>query len=473
VKTFDSTLMHFLDSPVNVLAAAGALLAVLVGLMFLDQVSFYFRLIAKSLFRNVLRSMLTSLAVVVMVLVVTLIWTVTYTLDLVTTEKSADFKIIVTERWQIPSMMPYSYQGGLANGGARKEGDARPQDYMGWTFYGGTIDPANRTRDNIVFFFAMDPAKVMKAERDGKGNLIKEPNGKVRCSTMLDDMDQFTDEEIDLLDRACREMEKDPRKVIIGKERLALLKKKVGETMKVTSINYIGIDLEVEIIGEFPDGRYNQNAVVNFSYIRNGLDAWKQKNGKAHFMADKCLNLMWLKVPDTETFRRVADQVMESPEFTTPAVKCETASSGIASFLDAYRDLFWGVKWLFVPAILATMTVVIANAISISVRERRTEMAVLKVLGFRPAQVMVLVLGEAILIGALSGLLSGLMTYGLINFVAGGIKFPIAFFPAFLVPRAGLWWGLVIGSLTALFGSIVPAWSARSVRVAEVFSKIS
>jgi putative ABC transport system permease protein len=179
-----------------------------------------------------------------------------------------------------------------------------------------------------------------------------------------------------------------------------------------------------------------------------------------------------MRVPDTENFREVADEVMESPNFTTPAVKCETAASGVASFLDAYRSLLWGVQWLLVPAVLVTMAVVIANAISISVRERRTEMAVLKVLGFRPMQVMVLVLGEAVLIGALSGFASSALAYGAIN-AMGGVKFPIAFFPAFRVPVDALWWGVTIGALTALAGSIVPAWSARSVKVAEVFAKIS
>jgi putative ABC transport system permease protein len=250
------------------------------------------------------------------------------------------------------------------------------------------------------------------------------------------------------------------------------MKKKVGERIKVTSFNYPGLDLEVEIIGQFPDGRYNQSALVNYSYIQNGLDSYKIKNGKAHPMAGKSLNLVWLRVPDTEAFRDLADQIMESPLYTDPAVKCETASSGVASFLDAYRDLFWGVKWLLVPAILVTMAVVIANAIAISVRERRTEMAVLKVLGFGPTQVMILVLGEAILIGAVSGLLVSALAYGAIN-AYGGLKFPIAFFPAFRVPIEALWWGLKWGSLTALAGSIIPAWSARSVKVAEVFSKIS
>ena len=473
MKTFDELLMRFLDSPVNVLAAAGGLLAVLVALLYFDQVWFYSRLIAKSLFRNIVRSMLISLVVMVLVLVVTMIWTVTSTLDAVTTEKSQDFKVIVTERWQIPSQMPYSYASGLAQGGARKEGDVRPQDFMSWSFYGGTIDPTNRTRDNIVFFFAMDPAKLMKIERDAQGKMLRTENGRVRYSSMMDGMDELSDRELDLLDQACREMERNPTRVIVGKERLAAMRKKVGERIKVTSFNYPGLDLEVEIIGEFPDGRYNQSALVNFSYIQNGLDAYKIKNGKAHPMADKCLNLMWLKVPDTQAFRELADQIMDSPDFTTPAVKCETASSGVASFLDAYRDLFWGVKWLFVPAIVITLAVVIAATISISVRERRSEMAVLKVLGFGPNQVMILVLGEAVLLGALSGLVSSLLALGLINFVQGGLKFPIAFFPAFLVPKAALWWGLTIGGGTALAGSMIPAWFARSVKVAEVFSKIS
>jgi putative ABC transport system permease protein len=182
---------------------------------------------------------------------------------------------------------------------------------------------------------------------------------------------------------------------------------------------------------------------------------------------------MWVRVPDTPTFERVAQQVTTSPLYTTPAVKCETASSGIASFLDSYKDLLFGLRWLLVPAILVTMALVIANAISISVRERRTEMAVLKVLGFSPNQILVLVLGEALLIGCASGLCSAMLTKFIINDLYHGIALPIAFFGKFYVSDAAPWWGLWIGAGTALVGSWVPAWSARSVKVSEVFSKIA
>ena len=50
-----------------------------------------------------------------------------------------------------------------------------------------------------------------------------------------------------------------------------------------------------------------------------------------------------------------------------------------------------------------TILLVTANTMSLAVRERRTEIAVLKTLGFKAHQVMGLVLGEALIIGALGG----------------------------------------------------------------------
>jgi putative ABC transport system permease protein len=122
---------------------------------------------------------------------------------------------------------------------------------------------------------------------------------------------------------------------------------------------------------------------------------------------------------------------------------------------------------------LIVMTMVMAVAISITVRERRMEMAVMKVLGYGPNQILILVIGEALLIGALSGFMAAFLTYALFNLKWGGIPFRIAFFPVFRIPEAALFWGLAIGSLTAFIGSIIPAWTARSVKVTDVFSKVA
>src|SRR5439155_1226798 len=54
-------------------------------------------------------------------------------------------------------------------------------------------------------------------------------------------------------------------------------------------------------------------------------------------------------------------------------------------------------------AVIFTILLVTANTMSMAVRERRTEIAVLKTLGFTSRQVMGLILAEALTIGALGG----------------------------------------------------------------------
>jgi putative ABC transport system permease protein len=448
MRSIDDILMGLLDDWRNVVAlAAGLLLLALVVVYWR-----YVRIVFKSLARNKLRTILTGLATFVLVFIVALIWSSLYFLDLATTERSKDFKAIVTEKWQIPSQMPFSYSNSLKDGAASKPGDVKPADDMTWQFYGATTDE-KRTRESLVFFFAMDPKKVM---------------------TMLDDLDQLSAAEDAELRRLVDLIDKNPQYIIVGRDRLKALNKRVGDRISLFSINYKDINFDgIEIAGLLPPGRWDQSAVMHRDLLNNALDAYKQRTGQAHPLADKTLNLVWLKLGNTEQYNKVAQQITDSPLYGSPAVKIETASSGIASFLDAYRDLLWGVRWLLVPALLFTMALVIANAISISVRERRTEMAVLKVLGYGPTTILLMVLGEALLIGALSGFISVLTTWLLVNKVMGGIKFPVAFFPAFYIATAALWWGPLIGLVTAFAGSIVPAWSARSVKVSEVFSKVS
>jgi putative ABC transport system permease protein len=412
-------------------------------------------LIFKNVRRNAIRSTLTAVGTMVLVFVVTLVWSILNFLDAVTAEKTDNLKAIVTERWQIPSQMPFSYADSLSDGAARNSSDVHPLDAMTWQFYGGTVDPAKKTIENMLFAFAMAPDKV---------------------GSMLDDLElnSLPPAKADSLRESIARLKDKRQGIIVGREKLAQIHKQMGDRFKLTSINYKDIDLEFEVVGVFPDGRYDKSAVMNRDYLNAALDAYPRSHaGQKHPLADKTLNLVWLRVPDMLAFNTVQEQITKAPFYTSPAVKCETSSSGIATFLEAYRDLIWGMRWLLAPAILLTLSLVIANAISISVRERRLEFAVLRVLGFRPRQVLALVVGEAVLLGAGAGLLSTLATYTLINKVMGGINFPIAFFGAFFIPTAAIWWGLAIGVFTALAGSVVPAISASSIRVTEAFSKVA
>ena len=404
-----------------------------------------FVLMLKNLRRNLLRTTLTCLALFVLVFIVTVIWSFLHMMARFTEAKAGEQKAIVTERWQFPSMMPLSYDAALRHELEQLPPEFRPTDHMTWSFYGGTLDPKNRTPENSFFMFVMDPAKLHMLDE------WEDPHGTLQ-----------------------KKLTEDKQGVLIGRDKLKTLGKKVGDTVTVTSMNFKDINLEFHILDVFPAGRYDQSAVMHRQYLYDALDDYKRKNnGTPHPMADKALALYWFQAKNLKSIQMATERLETPGKFTQPAIKCETASSGIASFIEPYRDMLWGLQWLLTPAVLIVMALVIANAISISVRERRTEMAVMKVLGFRPGQILMLVLGEVLLLGVLTGLLCTGLSYVVFNLVMGGIKFPVAFFPAFKIPIDALWWGLAIGGGTALAGSIIPAWGARSIKVSEVFSKVA
>lgn len=419
----------------------------------------YMFLIFENIRRNLVRTILTGLCTMVLVLVVTMVFTVLTALDKSTTEKQTNLKAIVTEKWQVPSMMPYSYAQALSEGGAAADDPnaARPDDYMSWGFFVGSTEenPAKRSFENLFFAFIMEPEKAR---------------------TMLDEVDALSDDEAQPLMAAIERMKDVPNGVIVGLERLEKMKKRVGDRMTVFGRNYRDMNLELEIVGTFPKepARYADSSVISREYFNRQLDAYQRSHeNKPHPMAEKSLGLVWLRLKDRATFNKVSEQILTSPSFTNPPVKIETSSTGIGGFLEAWRDIIWAMRWLMTPACLLTLSLVISNAISISVRERQMEFAVMKVLGFQPNHILALVLIEALLIGTLSGVLSAGLTYGVVNGVWGGLPFRIAFFPKFAVPLSALWWGAAMGAGTALLGSFRPAWTARSVKVSDVFARVT
>ena len=412
----------------------------------------------RGLRRSMLRTSLTYLALFVLTLVLCLIYAVLYMIGNATSEKEANFKAIVTHKTTIPSQMPAGYYDEFQRVCVEElPPDMRPKngkkDIMSWSFILGTTDKVNPRKDTMVFLFALEPDKVL---------------------TMMDGLDDLTGQEKELLEKACAAMEADDRAIVMSKSRLKSLNLQVGQTLKLHSMNYANILFDFKIIGELPDGKYEGVSFMNKQYLIKQLNAYPQdkvnnQKGEAHPMMDKCVNLIWVRLPTKEAFETLSQKVNDPAKFNKVPIKLETASSGIGSWLGAFKDIFWGIKYILVPAMIGIMSLVVANALSISVRERRTEMAVLKVLGFQPRHVLLIVLGEAILVGFLGGGMSALMAWGML----GNVKFQIMFFGAFFVPANALIYGPALGMAVSFAGCIGPAMAAKNVKVAEVFARVA
>ena len=412
-------------------------------------------LVLRSVIRSLLRTSLTYLAVFVLVFILSSVWSVLDFLSAMTAAKDQNLKGIITEKYQIPSQMKPSHLQGIKDMIAQLPPDQRPDNIddniMTWAFVGGTLDPNKRTFQNSLFFFATEPEKVLK---------------------MMPGLEDLTGEELEQLKKATAAMEREPKAVVIGAERLRQLGKRVGDRMKVTSLNYKDIEFDFVIVAEFPAGsRWEQSAVMNRKYLDNELDAYKGRTGKQHELADKCMNLIWVRLPNPRAFDTLSEKLSDPGKFS-PAIKMEIESSAYANFLSPYKTLISFMRYALAPGLLIITTLVASLVIGIGVRERRTEIAVLKVLGFRPWMVLGLVLGEALLIGTLSGFMATATAYSLVN-ALGGIPLPIGFFGKFFIPESALWWGPAIGGVTSLIGSILPSATAYRIKASQVFSRVT
>ena len=124
-------------------------------------------------------------------------------------------------------------------------------------------------------------------------------------------------------------------------------------------------------------------------------------------------------------------------------------------------------------AVMFTILLVTANTMSMAVRERHTEIGVLKTLGFSGRLVRWLVLGEGILLGvsgAAIGLLLGRVLIGVLPHapVIGDL---VRLFPKMNVPPTIAAAGIVIGMSLGLVAGLFPSVFAYRARITELLRR--
>lgn len=145
----------------------------------------------------------------------------------------------------------------------------------------------------------------------------------------------------------------------------------------------------------------------------------------------------------------------------------ETEKAFSANFISMVGDLSTLVNGIGL-AVCFTILLVTANTMSMAVRERRKEIAVLKTVGFGSGQVMGLILAEALIMGAIGGALGiggALAAISAMNGAPGQTVLGISHLE--LQPRVALF-GVVVAITLGLAAGFVPAWGAYRARVTEM-----
>jgi putative ABC transport system permease protein len=118
-------------------------------------------------------------------------------------------------------------------------------------------------------------------------------------------------------------------------------------------------------------------------------------------------------------------------------------------------------------AVLFTMLLVAANTMAQSVRERTSEMGVLKTLGFSHGAILALVLGESVLIAVLGGSL-GLAASWLIVQQGDPTN---GMLPIFILPTRDVVAGAVLIVVLGLVAGALPAFNAMNLKITDALRR--
>ncbi len=181
-------------------------------------------------------------------------------------------------------------------------------------------------------------------------------------------------------------------------------------------------------------------------------------------------NIGWyvlrLNSPDdaVRVAKAIDDEFANSPYET----KTQTESAFAASWVKQFGN----IKFLILSigaVVFFTLLLVTGNTMAISVRERTGELAVLKAIGFGDTMVLFFVLGEAVSISLIGGLLGlGLATLA----VPGLAKALNGLLPALILDKSTLITGLVVAILVGLISGLLPGIMAMRMRVINALRRV-
>jgi len=180
-----------------------------------------------------------------------------------------------------------------------------------------------------------------------------------------------------------------------------------------------------------------------------------------------------VEIADPEKAGEISKAIDALFENSDAQTKTETEAAFRAGFVALAGNLTLLLRFIGLT-VTFTILLVTANTMSLAVRERRTEIAVLKTLGFKAHQVMGLVLGEALLIGALGGAVGLFLARGMIHalpslpFIGDAVRgFPNLGL-SLGVGGVGFGLALALGGLAGL----MPAASAYRARITDMLRQV-
>jgi len=262
----------------------------------------------------------------------------------------------------------------------------------------------------------------------------------------------------------------DRRGAIVGRKLAQRFGWKVGDTLELESTippYRVGhpFDFVVDGIYDTDEAKYPGTDLNSMYFDYKYLYEATGRNLGIGYLTEK--------IDDPKNAGAISKAIDAEFENSDTPTKTETEQAFLAGFVAMAGNLAFLLNGIGL-AVAFTILLVTANTMSIAVRERQQEIGVLKTLGFSSGLVMTLILSEALLIGALGGLIGIGISVGILKILPSVpmIGDVLAGYPNFGLSTTTTALGVGIALLLGLVAGFFPAMTGYRARITEVLRQV-
>jgi putative ABC transport system permease protein len=301
------------------------------------------RLVIKNVLRNRRRTILTVGSICVSVFLLAIFFSTYRYLNEPPGLDRTHLVLMVANRTSITNPMPVSYRSRIES--------VQGVSAVSPIFW---FDSRYKNPDNIIPALACDPERIFQIFSDW---------------TISDDQRQTFIGEQDAM--------------IAGRKVIEKYGWKIGDHIHVSSPNYLNVPIDLVLRGMYTSPGDEGFLAFHWTYLNEALGR-PNRAGYFYVLADSA--------EDVPRVMKAIDEEFRNSPVETRTQTVKQVALGFLGWLGNVKRILLIVTGAVVFAVL----LVVANTMAMSIRERTTEIAVLRALGFRVSQLLMMLTAEAV-----------------------------------------------------------------------------
>ena len=252
---------------------------------------------------------------------------------------------------------------------------------------------------------------------------------------------------------------KDRRAAVIGRKIANTHGLSVGDAMTLKGTIYPG-DWEFQVAGIY-DGRDSGTDTAQMFFHWNYLNEESQR--RALPRSPNSTGVFIVTIGEPARAAEISlniDALFKNSAFETLTETEKAFQLGFVAMTEAIVLAIQIVSYVVILIILAVM----ANTMAMTARERTSEYATLKALGFSPQFVAAMIGGESLLLAIFGGIAGMLLTYPVAQAFGASMG---TIFPVFEVSPQTSLMQLALAVAVGIAAAVIPAWRASRIRIVE------